>query len=245
MALVETKDDVIWAKSVRDDEALRKLILELPPGATINLNFPEFGKGSFVKMKSDATGRRTNGIRPAPPTRTLWRQIKAERRGMPVRVCLSDGVETPIDSVGAFCLTPQQRQWASKPKQGVSPAELEGLLAQQSGRCALSGVEMIFNLEERTPSKDGAGCHPLSPAVDHIDPGNRHGGHQIVCYALNDLKGHLPTDCFDALCTTDAWKSLMARWRAQADADPTDRDVFRRLLRPNAAAKKRKIGGEL
>ncbi len=96
---------------------------------------------------------------------------------------------------------------------------------------------MLFDVAEGTPQTGGRGCHPLYPAVDHKDPGNPHGGHQIVCYALNDLKGHLPPDCFCALQRTKAWKRLMTCWRKQAAKDHTDRDAFRRLLRPNAVTK--------
>ena len=116
---------------------------------------------------------------------------------------------------------------------------LHTLLTRQEGRCALSGVEMIFDNAEGTPVSGGKGCHPLYPAVDHMDPGNPKGGHQIVCYALNDLKGHLPPDCFKALSETTAWQSLMEQWRRQAQKDKTDREAFMRLLRPNARPKKR------
>jgi hypothetical protein len=54
---------------------------------------------------------------------------------------------------------------------------------------------------------------------------------------LNDLKGHLPPDCFQALSETSAWKSLMERWRVQALKDNFDREAFKRLLRPNAKPK--------
>lgn len=97
---------------------------------------------------------------------------------------------------------------------------------------------MVFDPKKGTPVKGGEGCHPLYPAVDHIDPGNPAGGYQIVCYALNDLKGHLPYDCFKALQSTDAWKKLMKMWVDQAEHDNKDREAFRRLLRPNAAPKK-------
>ena len=129
-------------------------------------------------------------------------------------------------------------EWASKPHQGASPSEQRRLLRDQRGRCALSGVELLFDVKDRTPQKGGLGCHPLSPAIDHKDPGNPHGGYQIVSYALNDLKGHLPADCFEALCETEAWQKLMQDWKAQAEKDTTDREAFRRLLRPNALPKK-------
>jgi len=134
-------------------------------------------------------------------------------------------------------LTDQQRKWASKRRQGLSPGTLRELLIRQQGRCALSQAEMIFERNEGTPVKGGRGCHPLYPAVDHIDPGNPNGGHQIVCYALNDLKGHLPPDCFIALTKTQAWRALMDKWRKQANTNKDDREAFMRLLRPNALKK--------
>ena len=131
-------------------------------------------------------------------------------------------------------LTSEQERWASKRRQGVARTLLRCILIKQGGKCALSGVEMVFDVSEGTPVKGGKGCHPLYPAVDHIDPGNPEGGHQIVCYALNDLKGHLPQGCFDALAESDAWTTLMRLWRQQADKDSSDRSAFMKLLRPNA-----------
>lgn len=136
-------------------------------------------------------------------------------------------------------LTQDQEKWASKRRQGIVATVLRSTLIHQQGRCALSGVEMIFDSTEGTPVAGGRGCHPLYPAVDHIDPGNPGGGHQIVCYALNDLKGHLPTECFDALKAANAWHSLMDSWRMQASTNQHDRDAFMRLLRPNAKPKRR------
>lgn len=140
-------------------------------------------------------------------------------------------------------LTEQQKKWAAKRNQGASPKTLRDLLSEQQGRCALSGVDMIFDKNEGTPVPGGKGCHPLYAAVDHIDPGNHTGGYQIVCYALNDLKGHLPSDCFKALSETEAWHKLMNVWRKQAEKDATDREAFKRLLRPNAVFKKKKLSG--
>lgn len=135
-------------------------------------------------------------------------------------------------------LSEHQKKWASKRKQGASPKTLRELLISQKGRCSLSHVEMIFDKYEGTPVSGGKGCHPLYAAVDHKDPGNPKGGYQIVCYALNDLKGHLPNDCFQALSVTDAWNKLMDSWRNQAKKDAKDREAFKRLLRPNAVPKK-------
>lgn len=135
-------------------------------------------------------------------------------------------------------LTQQQKIWASKKKQGATPDMLREKLKEQKGKCALSGVDMIFDKTKGTPKAGGEGCHPLYAAVDHKDPGNSDGGYQIVCYALNDLKGHLPTDCFQALSDTQAWNSLMKRWRSQAEQkNIDDHEAFKKLLRPNAKQK--------
>ena len=99
---------------------------------------------------------------------------------------------------------------------------------------------MTFDVNEGRPVKGGNGCHPLYPAVDHVDPGNSNGGHQIVCNALNDLKGHLPVECFEALKKTNAWNELMKQWVAQANENRTDRDAFKKLLRPNAEPRNNK-----
>jgi hypothetical protein len=137
-------------------------------------------------------------------------------------------------------LTDEKKRWASKKRQRASAKTLLELLISQKGRCALSGVKMIFDNNEGTPVSGGRGCHPLYPAVDHKDPGNPVGGHQIVCYALNDLKGHLPPDCFTALKKTKAWKKLMEMWLKQARGiGRNNREAFRKLIRPNAIPKKR------
>lgn len=48
-------------------------------------------------------------------------------------------------------LTEQQKEWADKRKQGASPKTLRDLLIEQEGKCALSGVNMIFDKKEGTP----------------------------------------------------------------------------------------------
>ena len=145
----------------------------------------------------------------------------------------------PFAPGDSFVLTDAHRRWLEKRRQGASSGRLRTLLVEQQGRCALSGARMIFDVGLGTPVKGDAGCHPLYPAVDHIDPGNADGGYQIVCYALNDLKGHLPVDCFRALSQTEAWQRLMEAWRQLASAAPSDRVALYRLLRPNATPRGR------
>jgi hypothetical protein len=131
----------------------------------------------------------------------------------------------------------QQKKWASKRRQGLAPRVLCSLLIKQKCKCALSGAKMIFDKRQGTPVAGGNGCHPLYASVDHKDPGNPDC--QIVCYALNDLKGHLPLDCFNALKKTHAWCKLMKRWRNQVVRNRADRRAFMRLLRPNTKLKNR------
>lgn len=133
-----------------------------------------------------------------------------------------------------YQLSEIQINWAyRRHRQGLSRERQANLLVRQKGVCKLSGVELTFNLEDGTPQARGLGCHPLYPAVDHIVPGNPDGGHQIICYALNDLKGHMPPDCFNALKRTNAWLGLMKSWVAQAQRNPHDRNAFKQLIRPN------------
>lgn len=138
-----------------------------------------------------------------------------------------------------YVLSVEEQAWAFKRRQGCSEAKQRAMLISQRGCCAFSGARFVLDKNSTTPVKGGDGCHPLSPAVDHVATGNKAGGWQLVCYDLNDLKGHLPDDCFRALVETEAWKRLMIAWRAQAEKGPTDREAFRRLRRPGETAKER------
>jgi hypothetical protein len=122
--------------------------------------------------------------------------------------------------------------WASDKRQGCSKTKLREMLDAQKGRCAFSEAQLLFDPTLRLAKAGGEGCHPLSPAVDHVVPGSKLGGYQLVSYDLNDLKGHLPDDCFRALVETNAWKKLMVAWKAQSELDPYDREAFRKLRRP-------------
>jgi hypothetical protein len=133
-------------------------------------------------------------------------------------------------------LTLDQIEWSKRPKQGLSPTTLRALIQRQEGRCALSGAPLIFAKANGTPVAGGKGCHPLYAAVDHVAPGSRAQGHQLVCYDLNDLKGHLPPILFAALRRSTEWKNLMSLWRAQAERDPSDRGAFKALIRTGGQA---------
>jgi hypothetical protein len=88
---------------------------------------------------------------------------------------------------------------------------------------------MRFDSASGTAVGDGRGCHALYASVEHTKAGCDDEGHAVVCYALNDIKGHLPFDCFVALRDTAAWERFMKRWRDQAEVDANDSDAFRQL----------------
>jgi hypothetical protein len=130
-----------------------------------------------------------------------------------------------------YHLTPAQVEWASKRKHGLSPSRLKELIKNQKGRCALSGAEMIFEKEHGNPNINIRGSHPLYAAIDHISPSNNTYGYQLVCYDLNDLKGHIPYKVFRELQLTDAWAYLMNEWRSLAEANPMNVEAFKNVLR--------------
>src|SRR3989304_1279346 len=118
--------------------------------------------------------------------------------------------------------SPAQAEWAKKRRHGLSPSKLKELIKKQKGRCALSEAEMIFEKEHGNPNIRTEGCHPLYAAIDHISPSNDSYGYQLVCYDLNDLKGHLPYKIFKELQLTVAWRQLMNEWRSLAERDRMD-----------------------
>lgn len=127
-------------------------------------------------------------------------------------------------------LTPEQVIWARKRKHGLTPSRLKELIRSQRGRCALSGAQMIFDKGHGNPNINPSGCHPLYAAIDHISPTNDSYGHQIVCYDLNDLKGHLPFKIFKELQLTAAWRKFIIEWCLLSEKDPMNTDAFKKLL---------------
>lgn len=129
--------------------------------------------------------------------------------------------------------TADHRRWAKNRQRlyGHTQAYYLDLIESQAGCCAFSNAPLRFDAASGTSIAGGLGCHPLYAAFDHTAPGSDHEGHQIVSFALNDLKGHLPYDCFLALAQTSAWHRLMKAWREYAAEAPDDREGFYALLR--------------
>jgi hypothetical protein len=133
----------------------------------------------------------------------------------------------------SFVLNAEQRRWARNRAKAyrLKTSYVEGLIRQQRGCCAWSGVELIFDASSGTSVRGGVGPHPRFAALDHSSPGSDQAGHQIVCFDLNDAKGHLPFSCFEELRQCPSWHALMGKWFRQATVDPNDRFGFRSILR--------------
>jgi hypothetical protein len=130
-----------------------------------------------------------------------------------------------------FLITADHHRWAKSAarKYGHGKSYWLELIALQQGRCAFSGIQLLFDAASGTAVAGGKGVHPIYAAVDHCAPGRDDLGHQIVSYDLNDLKGHLPLDCFKDLCATSSWQGLMAKWRVQAEQNNEDCEAFRAI----------------
>jgi hypothetical protein len=144
--------------------------------------------------------------------------------------------ESSFETEQEFMIEAEHRRWAKSAarKYGRSISYWIDLIKTQNGRCAFSGAKLRFDAASGTAQAGGPGVHPIYAAVDHCSPGCDVLGHEIVSYDLNDLKGHLPPDCFADLRECPSWKRLMENWRRQADQAPEDRAAFLAVRRGTA-----------
>jgi hypothetical protein len=78
VAYVKISDDSLWAKHIDGDSALRDRIVNLPPGAIIDLEVDGI-VGHWEKAKIGKDGRSTNAIKPVGPMRDIWKRFQARR----------------------------------------------------------------------------------------------------------------------------------------------------------------------
>ena len=78
MGYVKISDDVLWAKQIEGDNALRARIVELPAGETIDLEVDGI-VGPWEKAKTGKDGRPTPAIKPVGPMREIWKRFQARR----------------------------------------------------------------------------------------------------------------------------------------------------------------------
>lgn len=119
-----------------------------------------------------------------------------------------------------YKLSKEQEDWASKSKQYIRPKDLRTLIVNQKGRCNLTNVKMLFNKATYGTPGGGKGVHPLYASVDHINPkskGKRSpniGDVQLLCYAINDMKGHMPFLLFNVILDEEKeWNKFKTKWQ--------------------------------
>jgi hypothetical protein len=76
--LIEIKDDVIWARHLKSNEALYHAVLGLGDDEKIRLSVDGV-IGSWAKMRTGSDGRPTQGIKPVGAMATVWKRLQARR----------------------------------------------------------------------------------------------------------------------------------------------------------------------
>lgn len=132
-----------------------------------------------------------------------------------------------------FTLTDEHRAWVTRAdkKYHIGKIRLESLIREQNGLCNLTKAPLRFDIESGTPIKGGKGCHPLYAALDHINPSQSDLGYQILCYDINDLKGHIPPFLFDSLKATNNWGVFKNSWKSAAESDPNNIEQLKQIIK--------------
>lgn len=128
-----------------------------------------------------------------------------------------------------YQLSKNQEEWLkNKPNRNI----LEEFIKTKKGKCALTDVELVFDKQEGTPKK-GKGCHALYASVDHIIPNgdNSLENLQLVCYAINDLKGHMPNKLFSVIKNSDEWKEFKDGWQELAKSETSESKDFYKFIK--------------
>ncbi len=136
----------------------------------------------------------------------------------------------------SFQITKNHERWAERAHRRRRKKSVQfwtELIKKQDGKCALTRAPLFFDRRSGTPQKGRLGCHPLYAAVDHITPRREDLGFQILCYDINDLKGHLPPPLFNALTQTKEWKRFSRTWKKLAGSF-RDRRTLKKLIKAGA-----------
>jgi hypothetical protein len=80
MGQIKITDNNIWAKQIEDDPALKERILNLAPGAVIELEVGGVA-GRWAKANTGKDGRATPAIKPVGPMKEVWTEFFRSRRG--------------------------------------------------------------------------------------------------------------------------------------------------------------------
>ena len=80
MGQIKISDSNIWAKHIEDDPALKERILNLAPGAVIDLEVGGVA-GRWAKANTGKDGRATAAIKPVGTMKEVWKKFFDSRRG--------------------------------------------------------------------------------------------------------------------------------------------------------------------
>jgi hypothetical protein len=121
--------------------------------------------------------------------------------------------------MGNFEFTLKMESWSKKTKQGVKPELLKQLIENQKGKCKLTGVDLEFDKSKLYEEENKGHCNPIYAVVDHISPSDK-GTRidsidevQILCFAINDMKGNIPKKLFETLIKTNEWEKFVGDWK--------------------------------
>ena len=85
MGQIKISDSNIWATQIEDDPALKERILNLAPGAVIELEVGGVA-GRWAKANTGKDGRPTKAIKPVGTMKEVWKDFFESRRGVFVTI---------------------------------------------------------------------------------------------------------------------------------------------------------------
>jgi hypothetical protein len=95
MGQIKISDDMIWAKQIEDDPSLKEQVLNLAPGALIELEVAGVS-GRWAKANAGKDGRPTHAIKPIGPMKDVWKDFQS-RRGQYVAIRRTQLADTYLD----------------------------------------------------------------------------------------------------------------------------------------------------
>jgi len=78
LSLVEIRDHALWIKHIRQNEALKKVLTNLPAGNLVELRIDGY-RGMWKKMADGSDGRPTAGIKGIGTARDHWHGLQKKR----------------------------------------------------------------------------------------------------------------------------------------------------------------------
>ncbi len=92
--LIEVRDDVIWAKHLKDDPSLYGQVIALKDDEIIRLKVDGI-VGNWAKMRTGGDGRPTLGIKPIGAMARVWARLQ-KRRGEKITLGRPEDEDDPL-----------------------------------------------------------------------------------------------------------------------------------------------------